>query len=138
MAGYNWTNGMSNNAVHAYEKGELPASKFAQWLRKERGVKGCSAADVKELLDSSSYHHTSKFYNSTEFFDMEDFDENYPADCDELDDDGIPRLEKFQMVVAFRSKARRAKAESDCGIGSYFLNYAFDTNELKEAYCKIG
>lgn len=66
MAGYDWDRGMSNNAVEAYQTGELPASKAA----KEYGFK--SAAEVRRLFDPSSWHHTSKFFNCTDFFNIEE------------------------------------------------------------------
>lgn len=64
MAGY-FNYSMSNNAVAAYAAGEMPASKAAKvW-----GFK--SAKALRKCLSPSSWHHTSKFYNTTDFFDVE-------------------------------------------------------------------
>ena len=61
MAGYNGFS-MSNNAVAAYRQGLVPASK----------IKGVPAALVKEFCSPSEWHHMSKQYNCTDFFDPED------------------------------------------------------------------
>lgn len=74
---------MSNNAVDAYENGEKPLSK---WTKadiiaelQEEGVsndilqtsKKLSLAQLKEIfLYKSSWHHTSKMYNRTNFYSV--------------------------------------------------------------------
>lgn len=63
--GYNWNEGMSNNAIAAYEDGEMPASYLAKEL-------GCKTKDIKENFSYSSWHHTSKYYNKTYFYSIED------------------------------------------------------------------
>lgn len=82
MAGYDWSKGMSNNAVNAYENGEKPLSK---WTKKEilselenlgwniENFKKFKVSDLKsELLEKSSWHHTSKFFNETNFYCIEE------------------------------------------------------------------
>lgn len=64
MAGY-FNYSMSNNARAAHLSGEFPASKAA----KTWGFK--SAKALQEKIAPSSWHHTSKFYNRTDFFDIE-------------------------------------------------------------------
>jgi len=61
MAGYDYSAGMSNNAVQAYSGGLCPASK----------IKGVPAKLVKEYCSYSEWHHSSKFYNKVEFYDPE-------------------------------------------------------------------
>lgn len=80
MAGYDWKNGMSNNAVDAYENGEKPLSKWNKTeilnAISELGwnadlFKGFKVSDLKEvLLEESSWHHTSKFFNETSFYQI--------------------------------------------------------------------
>ena len=97
-AGYNWKKGMSNNAVNAYEQGEKPLSKWtkADLLNEfEKGLptlsdylkdlykdilsinlveklKKLSLKELKNLLlTKSSYHHTSKYYNATDFYKVD-------------------------------------------------------------------
>jgi len=80
MAGYDWTKGMSNNAVNAYENGEKPLSKWTKSeileTISELGwnadlFKGFKVSDLKEvLLEESSWHHTSKFFNETSFYQI--------------------------------------------------------------------
>ncbi len=63
MAGYNGFS-MSNNAVDAYARGLLPASKAAR----EFGFK--STAAVRACVHPSEWHHTSKEFNATDFYDV--------------------------------------------------------------------
>lgn len=83
MAGYH-NFSMSNNAVDAYENGEMPLSK---WSKKAILAAVADAApDALPLLSScplavlrahvlrrSSWHHTSSHYNKTDFFALDDF-----------------------------------------------------------------
>lgn len=87
MAGYDGYS-MSNNATHAYACGEKPLSK---WTRAEildaigeiaeenelnfnlDLLKKVSLSALKsELLLNSSWHHTSKFYNCTDFYSLDE------------------------------------------------------------------
>jgi hypothetical protein len=69
MAGYNWAAGKSNRAVAAEAAGRMTATAFAQWVRKWRRYAGCTAADVAGALPASEWHHTSKFFNRTCYYD---------------------------------------------------------------------
>lgn len=79
MAGYNGYS-MSNNAILAYNNGEKPYSK---WTRSDileciademtaeyyALAKRLTLAEMKALfLQRSSWHHTSSYYNSTDFY----------------------------------------------------------------------
>ena len=85
MAGY-YGYSMSNNAVIAYEQGEKPLSK---WTKKvilneinyyildnnlDLNIEFFSKITLKILrenfLEKSSWHHTSKFYNKTYFYEL--------------------------------------------------------------------
>ena len=76
MAGYcNFS--MSNNAVAAYQGGERPISKWTKesiltYFNNDKTRKIFSelkVTDLKEiLLEVSSWHHTSKNYNRTDFY----------------------------------------------------------------------
>lgn len=57
MAGYNGFS-MSNNAVAAYSNGLVPASK----------IPGVPAALVREFVRPDEWHHSSKNYNTVDFF----------------------------------------------------------------------
>lgn len=82
MAGYNWNKGMSNNAVDAYDNGEMPMSKWtkATILGKVAELADTDVADIlsklplvvlrEELLQESSWHHTSKYFNRTNFYSV--------------------------------------------------------------------
>jgi len=62
MAGYDYHAGMSNNAVDAYERGLLPASK----------IKPVPAKLIREYVRAAEWHHTSKWYNATDMFDPDE------------------------------------------------------------------
>ena len=98
MAGYNMIEGMSNNAVEAYSNGERPMSAWnkrdilTEILNKIENadeywqtnyprvfnnvdfIKDFKLADLKKFLIKSSYHHTSKFYNTTDFYKIDGID----------------------------------------------------------------
>jgi hypothetical protein len=82
MAGYDGYS-MSNNAVAAYEDGEAPASEVAR-----RIGRGATAKAVAEVLPRSSWHHTSKMYNCTNFYDLD-------AAAHELASDAIHDVRKI-------------------------------------------
>jgi hypothetical protein len=88
MAGY-YGYSMSNNAINAYRAGEKPLSK---WRKSDileaiqSAVSDCEVTvkcDVSqlskvtvsvlksELLYNSSWHHTSEYYNETEFYSLD-------------------------------------------------------------------
>ncbi len=84
MAGYNGYS-MSNNAVAAYLDGEMPLSKWTKAAIIKAIFENCEIAEekadllkkmtAKELKDNflkcSSWHHTSKFYNCTDFYSLD-------------------------------------------------------------------
>lgn len=84
MSGY-FGYSMSNNAVDAYRCGEMPLSK---WLKTDliNGIEDVleNKADIskfrkltvkqlkKYFLFENSWHHTSKMYNETSFYSIDD------------------------------------------------------------------
>ena len=56
--GWSFDNGMSNNAVAAYDNGFLPASK----------IPGIPAALIQKHIYYEEWHHSSKFHNKTKFY----------------------------------------------------------------------
>lgn len=90
MAGY-FNYSKSNNAVAAERDGKYPATRFAQIY----GFK--SAKSVRECLKSSEWHHTSKRYNITDYYDFESYLEN------------IERLNEFSSVLKNLKKNSKAK-----------------------------
>jgi hypothetical protein len=93
MAGYKGYS-MSNNAVAAYDSGEMPKSKWTKKaILEQLKIDGISKEKIEQLnkvdaqtlkdkmLYRSSKHHTSNHYNFTEFFSVstsaaEDFNFN--------------------------------------------------------------
>lgn len=75
MAGY-YKNKMSNNAVAAYQNGEMPWSKWSK-----QAILDCLPKDIADIakkyplralrsyfLFYDGYHHTGKYFNSTDFY----------------------------------------------------------------------
>jgi len=92
MAGYNWTQGKSNNAVTAEANGRFPKSKINASLLKEYNI-SLKVKDVKKLIElniftSSEWHHTSSQFNKTYFYDLE-----YLSDLLK-DEDELKRIEE--------------------------------------------
>lgn len=76
MAGYDWFNGMSNNAVQAYDNGLKPLSKFTKQDLIDAGYKG-TLKKAKQLAKDekwlpSEWHHSSKYFNRVYFYDLHD------------------------------------------------------------------
>ena len=73
MGGYNWKKGMSNRAVRAYLKGKVPISKITRKLLDEYGI-NITVKKAKDILiyeiGTCEYHHTSKYFNRTDFYNM--------------------------------------------------------------------
>lgn len=133
MAGYNGFS-MSNNAVEAYHNGEKPLSR---WNKREiiQAIKEldielkCSleklqAAPLQVLKDRclycSSWHHTSKHYNRTDFYS--------------IDEDEIAELTdtKIDEYIACYNEAKSSKNEEkeekwECA----FLEWTGTRNHMK-------
>lgn len=65
MAGYDYGQWKSNNAVAAEEKGLFPASVIGRKL-------GVTAKSIKELMSYSERHHTGSWFNWTAYYDLEE------------------------------------------------------------------
>jgi hypothetical protein len=62
VAGYDRRRGKSNNAVDAERENWFPASLLAQKL-------GVSTATIKETMEPVEWHHTSGWFNETDYYD---------------------------------------------------------------------
>ena len=62
MAGYSWESGMSNSAVDCYNEGLMPAGKIGK----------VPASLIKEYCRYREWHHTSSYFNMTEFYNPEE------------------------------------------------------------------
>lgn len=70
MAGYEgWSK--SNNALDAEDEGRYPMSRAKVIVSRETGVTQKEAAAVLTSLETGEYHHTSKFFNSTNYYDTD-------------------------------------------------------------------
>lgn len=83
MAGY-FEFSKSNNAVVAEHSGLFPASKIAKLLK-------VSSQAVKTLLFPQEWHHTSKYYNVTDYYSLDEAREK----IDELKSLTFPVQEKI-------------------------------------------
>lgn len=86
MAGY-YRYSMSNNARIAYENGEKPMSKWTKKAILEEVeqlvdwedlpsaimpiIKKMTLPQLKGLLNYTGWHHTSKMYNKTDFYEVD-------------------------------------------------------------------
>ncbi len=133
MAGYNgWS--MSNNAVDAYSEGKAPLSVWTKAKILSEIKKGTEDYDVNveyELLSrlslaklralclvSCEYHHTSKYYNRTDFYEI-----NWCW----LED--ITADELSAIVVA--DKAERAAHKQDNKGGAEAVRYRADVKYIE-------
>lgn len=117
MAGYKgWS--MSNNAVSAYEGGEMPRSKWSKdkiMCRIRRMVRNneinlsCSLGELQRTplevlrencLQYSSWHHTGKYYQTTDF---------YSINIDSIEELTDEKLKK--AASEYREEQKRLKEE---------------------------
>lgn len=95
---------MSNNARAAYNDGAVPLSGITTAWVKAHGI-GCAASALKlliaeDVVTTTEYHHTSKHYNTTEFYRPE----AVKAQVERLGDVRIAE------VVAAAKERRRAES----------------------------
>ena len=74
MAGYSGYS-MSNNAVQAYNEGKLPLSKIKRDKLNEYNITISVEmfkwiCQYKSIIRPCEWHHTSKYYNETYFYDL--------------------------------------------------------------------
>ena len=62
----------SVRSAAAIAEGKLTATDFSKWVRKFSRYRGCTAADVAAALESTEWHHTSKRFNRTAYYDPRD------------------------------------------------------------------
>lgn len=118
MAGY-FGFSMSNNAVEAYENGQRPLSRWTKgdildevkYILEDDPkldaklclLKYFSVKNLKDfLLVDCGWHHTSKYYNETEFW--------------EIDKDKLHELTISDIELALNEKAK-SKAKKDIAVG---------------------
>ena len=65
MAGYDGYS-KSNNAFKAEEDGFMTLTNLAKLLK-------CKSNQIKGVLEPDEWHHTSKFYNKTNYYDANPF-----------------------------------------------------------------
>lgn len=116
MAGYRGYS-MSNNAVSAYDDGEKPISKWTKVeildaISKIRGDLDFSKLTVAELkrkfLYNSSWHHTSKYYNVTEFYsiDEDEVKECTQDDIEEIISSRPKKVKRDKAVIEVEKQAK--------------------------------
>lgn len=113
MAGY-YNYKMSYNAIAAYEDGEKPRSKWAkgdiinalqgEGIEPEK-IKLLQAARVEDLrrvcLVCSSWHHTSSYYNKTDFYSI-NIDMIQETSPDELKQ--LLKPEEKKVITEYRAR----------------------------------
>ena len=70
--GWNHKKGMSNNAVTAYAEDKVPLSRVTRSLLNQHGIE-LTVKEAKarlEMIGVCEYHHTSKYANRTDFYDL--------------------------------------------------------------------
>ena len=125
MAGY-YGYSMSNNAVSAYEVGEKPLSK---WTKKkiielckeytQLDISKLTVSELKEkMLVRSSWHHTSKFYNKTDFYslDVDYIEKLTQEDINKIINNRVKKETKPPQILEVEKKLKaieKAKKEAE-------------------------
>jgi len=72
MSGY-YGYSKSNNAITAEDSGLRTASKLAKYLSKNyKKYKYCTAKDISDTMPPEEWHHTSSWYNETNYYNIID------------------------------------------------------------------
>lgn len=124
MSGY-YNYSMSNNAKNAYLGGEMPLSKWTKSAILERVaevyeldfecekmkmLKKLITPELKEhYLRNTSWHHTSKMYNKTYFYDVVEYVDLDIEDIQKIIDARKPRTKKSPEVIKAEKAAKEAK-----------------------------
>lgn len=115
--GYAEDYSMSNNAIKAYSSGIKPLSKHGKGdleilnnVLENHGEERleCSVNEYRKIVETfgyAGYHHTSKFYNKTDFFSVSDIFLIDAESCEENDIDWKEMLEP--EIVKKRAEAIR-------------------------------
>lgn len=85
MAGYDYNAWKSNNAIAAEDEGLVTASKISRAWLKENGIDE-QVGFIKWMIrhafiQPTEWHHTSKMYNRTYYYDAEDIAERLRIDA---------------------------------------------------------
>ena len=106
MSGYDWTACKSNRAVEAEERGCIPLSKINKDVLEFWGLENFTVTFIKWYLETyrgvEEWHHTSPFFNKTDYYDMEGLKE-------ELADNIVNIKKKYQESLA--KKIKKPKCE---------------------------
>ncbi len=70
MAGYNGYS-KSNNATAAEDEGRLPLSRAIKAIAERTGCSQKDARTAATIVGATEWHHTSKRYNHTDYYDVE-------------------------------------------------------------------
>lgn len=152
MAGYNGYS-MSNNAVEAYKSGAKPLSKWKKddfisyaeenfsnkenYVEKIEELKKINIAGLKDkFLYNSSWHHTSKEYNKTNFYSIDEieFEEFFETENEKREKEE-KRLKLFaenleKIKIEEQEKAKK-KAEAEAKMKN-FVNFKKENLKIGE------
>lgn len=103
MAGYSPDFSMSNNAIAAYAEGRVPASK----------IPGVPAALVRKFCRVGEWHHTSKAYNRTPFYDPAEVRALFGLESSE---DYTADPAAVAALAAHKAGAGAADTHTDCRV----------------------
>lgn len=134
MAGYDGYS-MSNNARDAYERGLVPASKITKALLEKHNIKesvGFIKWMIKEgHLVADEWHHSSKHYNRTNFYDLKILAEELEAD----DISGCMQVPS-ELRNEYELNNKLKKYKCDCGCANIKQEIRLIGNNITCCYCE--
>tara|TARA_R110002153_G_scaffold35174_1_gene104754 strand:+ start:45 stop:518 length:474 start_codon:yes stop_codon:yes gene_type:complete len=147
MAGYNYYEGMSNNALDAYENGIKPLSKITALDLKLAGWTGTKADAMRlaksEFWKSCEWHHSGgSWYNSVDFYNPADLVDSWDAASSAERIDALkteePKLEEKKVRGEYTiwggTRKRPRKIGSQPFVGTLKNNWIFlDDGTKKKA-----
>lgn len=126
----------SVRSAAARAEGKLTATDFAKWARRFARYRGCTAADVAAALDSCEWHHTSKRFNRTAYYDPRDMLD--PANRSALADRIATRkaAKNGSLIERFTAECVARGVEPVKPYASSKLIHAVDSNGKSVGWCQ--
>ena len=126
----------SVRSAAAMAEGKMTATDFAKWARRFARYRGCTAADVAAAMESTEWHHTSKRFNRTNYYDPRDMLD--PANRSSLAERIATRkaAKNGSLIERFNSECASRGLKAVKTYASSKLIHAVDSEGKSQGWCQ--
>jgi hypothetical protein len=127
----------SVRSAAAMAEGKMTATDFAKWARQFARYRGCTAADVAAALESTEWHHTSKRFSRTAYYDPRELLD--PANRATLADRIATRkaAKNGSLIERFTAECEARGLSTVKTYASSKLIHAVDSEGKSHGWCQI-